>query len=404
MGKTIKDNKYITEVLLVICLLIYAVLLVFLFYNQTGHMGPDENGYYNYESDLPYHIDMAENNEGYSLTSVIYMFCNLFPIRNHLIAIFLATCVVMTTYITYAYMVKKGINGWFSLAASMTASFIMPFFIKPVQKTMYIGYQSASIWHNSTYIVMKLLATLSVIVYLGIADEYKEKLSIKKLILFTVLLTMTTSVKSSFVMVFAPAALIMLIIDYFKGVPLKNLLLCSLSVIPAGIAMIIQTILLFDGSGENGIAFDFGFTAKYFAPDHPYLTMVLSLVFIIVVLLFNALPAIKSFGGRGKEMTDRLFWISAFCLVVGMLEFLCFYETGKRQFDGNFSWGYYYAIYMMTICALMFLYKNIIAKVEKKMKALKVIYVAIALGTLSYQTLCGIYYFLNLVRGHSYWM
>ena len=49
MGKTIKDNKYITEVLLVICLLIYAVLLMFLFYNQAGHMGPDENGYYNYE-------------------------------------------------------------------------------------------------------------------------------------------------------------------------------------------------------------------------------------------------------------------------------------------------------------------------------------------------------------------
>ena len=215
MDNSVTKNKYIAEIILVICLLIYAALLAFLFYNQTTHMGPDETGYYNYESDLPYHIDMAENNEGYSLTSVIYMFCNLFPIRNYLIAAFLAACVVATTFVTYRYMLKKGLNSWYAFAAAMAASFIMPFFVKPIQKTMYIGYQSASIWHNSTYIVMKLLATLSVIVYLEIADEYKEKLDIKKLVLFTVLLTMTTSVKSSFVMVFAPAALVMLIIDYF---------------------------------------------------------------------------------------------------------------------------------------------------------------------------------------------
>ncbi|MBO7411954.1 MAG: hypothetical protein J6T92_08540, partial [Ottowia sp.] len=78
--------------------------------------------------------------------------------------------------------------------------------------------------------------------------------------------------------------------------------------------------------------------------------LMLSLAGILVVFVWNASVLLRRVRRDvterkeriGDPITDRIVWISVCTAFFGLVEYLLFYETGKRQFDGNFSWGYFY--------------------------------------------------------------
>ena len=169
----------------------YTMACGYLFYMQAA-AAHDQY----FESDLPAHLRMAEEGWGYSLTAVFYRIASALPLYHAIVAIFLALFAGGTMVVTYwifrnevfANLKLRGAN-WSALCSAIAVNIVMPCFVKAVHYQRYVGYQSPSIWHNSTYTVMKFFAILTIAFYLRFAKNYKEKVQIKDWILFTVFLT-----------------------------------------------------------------------------------------------------------------------------------------------------------------------------------------------------------------------
>lgn len=387
----------------ILLLTIYGIACVYLYYMQSNHM----EGQY-FESDLPYHINMAMDGWGYSLTAILYKLLGFVPGTNLWIAIVLALCTVGAILATY-YVLKPYLQSKLVRMAIASASGLaMPFFIRGIQHTRYIGYQSPSIWHNSTYIVMKLLAVITLFLCFYIAKQYGKKLEWKHCIWFAVLLALTTATKTSFVAVFAPAALIMLIADGLTGIPVKKLLLVAATIIPTILVVLFQEAVLFGEDTGNGIVIEFGYTV-YLRAEKPQYTMILSALFPVLIFLFNVYPVFKDtiadIRQKRQGLTHREFLVSWIMWVFGALELLFLKETGRREKDANFTWGYSLCLFVLFIFSSVYFVKNLRdPEFLGGKRSLKAVYGVTMGAILGYHVYCGIYFFLRLLEGTTYFM
>ena len=395
--------KVLVKVIWGALLTAYGIACTYLYYMQSNHKGE-----LYFESDLPYHIDMALDGWGYSVTAIIYRLLDLFPMRNMLIAIFLSLCTVGTILITY-YVLRPYINNEICrIAVATICGIVMPFFIREIHYQRYIGYQSASIWHNSTYIVLKLVAIITLFLCFDIARKYSEKLDWKKCVLFAVLLALTTAVKTSFVVVFAPAALCILVADGFAGVPVKRLFAVATTVVPTILVVLFQEAVLFGEDTGNGIVIEFGYTV-FSRADKPQYTMILSALFPVIIFLFNIIPVVKDtwkdFKVKKKGLTHREFLLGWTMWFFGAAELLFLKETGAREKDANFAWGYSFCLFILFMMSCIYFVRNLQNKdFLGGSKAAKVIYGIVMCGILGYHVYCGIYFFMCLLEGTTYFM
>ena len=407
-----KNTLYRSIMQIVIC--VYGISSAFLYYRQTQWTGGAV-----YESDLPAHIKMIiVDGWYYSLTAFVYKALYLFDNGALAIAVFLAICTVAAVWMTYILMLKlcekyvcvKTENeirldgskwkGILCLGAFLI-NIVMPCYIRGLSDGRYIGMESANIWHNSTYIVMKPLALLCIILYVDLMDSYQEALSVKSWILFSMALVICTGVKPSFLVAFAPMMAIFLLADLVKGTPFKKVFLFGLTVIPSLLVILFQNAILFGGNTGNGWEIKPGYALSMHS-GHPIIVAGLSILFPLMVFAWN----IK------KVKTARWFswaWLMAF---VGFAEVFLFCETGTRAGDGNFMWGYSFAILIIFIVSILMWLSNINIcclgtqreDADKKGVALYRLYVITTAVVLLYHIYCGLYFYLNLLRGVSYYM
>ena len=89
----------------------------------------------------------------------------------------------------------------------------------------------------------------------------------------------------------------------------------------------------------------------------------------------------------------------------GALELLFLKETGRREKDANFAWGYSLCLFVLFIFSSVYFVKNL--KDPKFLggnKIVKAVY-GVTLGAiLGYHVYCGIYFFLRLLEGTTYFM
>ena len=394
----------------------YCFSLVLLHFNQTRY---PETGLY--ESDLFAHISMALDGWGYSIMAIVFRLLSNLPTFGFYfsIAAILAAFEAFTIALTFIFLRQNDIEKKVALIASFVSGFVMPMCVKAIQPYRYIGYQSPSIWHNSTYIVMKFFALLCVILYLAISAKYKDEMKASKVIAFALLLALTTAVKTNFTLIFAPAALVFLIIDMILKVPFKRIFLCALTVIPSIAVILFQNIVLFGESSGNGIVID-PLYSVYLRAEKPYFTMVLSAAFPVAVLLFNFIPVIKDtlsdLKERNGKLKHRAFLFSWCMWFVGVSELLLLREVGNRALDDNFAWGYDFCLFLLFVVSIIYFVNNVKTlfemikenkKGEKGKTATIVIssmYLSVTLLMLIYHTFCGVYFFVRLSQGVSYFM
>lgn len=397
------DSKFIAVA--VTLLFYYAYRLIVLHFNQTMY---SETGLY--ESDLYAHIEMALDGWGYSLLAVIFRVLALFPNENvfHFgIAVFLSACEILTLSLTYIWTRKININTPFAVVITIMSGFVMPVFIKGVQPYRYIGYQSPSIWHNSTYIVMKLCALACVIIYITISRKYKEELRTKDLIIFALLLALTTAVKTNFILAFAPAALVFLIVDKILGVSWKRIIFSALTIIPSIGVILFQKYVLFGQDTGNGIGID-PLYSVYLRTEKPYLTMILSAAFPVFIFLTALVPVvkdtIKDFKNK-KSLSHREFLFAWTMWFAAFMELLLLRETGTRELDDNFAWGYDFCLFIIFIISMVYYIRTICEKDKiLNSKVIKWIYTAAGAVILFYHAYCGLYFFFNLSQGVTFFM
>ena len=338
------SKESIGTLLLVILNLIYGGLLVYLHYNQTLFELGDP-----FESDLPFHIKMAvEDNWYYSFTAFVYVFLYKLPYANVLVGIFLAICEVATVFGTYLllkelfkkYEIKLN-NAWMMLGAT-TLNFVMAFYVKAVNARHYIGYQNASIWHNSTYICMKVAAVFVLWYFLRLIDSYKTKLTVKQWIIFTLLVALSTGIKPSFLMVFAPVMAIMLLIDWIKGTKFSKVFLFGLTVVPSLGIILWQNVVLFGADTGNGFIIRPFYTLAQ-RSDNPKIALLFSVLFPCVVGFFHIKDVWK----------DKLYLGSLLVWAFGFMEVFLFVESGTRSKDANFMWGYSISLFILFVISFV---------------------------------------------------
>ena len=428
--KNDKKNKIINTVFLIPAVLaftFYCFELVKLHYNQTLFPVTGK-----FESDLFAHIEMALDGWGYSVLAVIYRLFSLLPEFgfHFAIAAFLCVCEAGTLALTYVLLRNNGLELKTAFILSAISGFVGPAYIRAIQPYRYIGYQSGSIWHNSTYIVMKFTALLCIVLYLAIADKYKDKMDAGMVISFSLLLAITTSVKTNFILVFAPVALVFLIIDGILGVPVKRLIFCALTVIPSIAVILFQEYVLFGENTGNGIIID-PLYSVYLRAEKPYFTMILSAAFPIMILLFNIIPVLadtlKDFKDRKRGLTHRFFLLAWTMWFVAFAELILLRETGERELDDNFAWGYDFCLFIHFTVSIIYFVKNVsmlIGKIIKKdmsnlsdthkddskpaslnaFDIFKAVYLILSAALLIYHTYCGAFFFVRLTQGLTFFM
>lgn len=418
-GKYDKIGKAVLHTVI----LLYGLSMVFLFYKQTGWTGGAV-----YESDLPVHIRMiVEDGWYYSLTALVYQLLFLIPVTlpdgapfgNLAVAVFLALCGWLSVYLT-AFLLKdmqKGqigeggqkerggentgqkageMIGVWHLLGGLALNLVMPCYVRGISDGRYIGMEAASIWHNSTYIVMKMTGLWCVLCYGRLAGKYRRGITWKEWGGFTLLLSVCTAVKPSFLLVFAPVMAVFLLADLLRGTAFRSVFVFGSTVFLPLLVVLFQNVILFGADTGNGWEIRPGYALSLHSA-YPLPSAVLSIFFPLVLLPFFL-----------KDMTkDR--WLSGAWLMAaaGFLEVFLFTETGSRAVDGNFMWGYSFAI-LMIFAAMLVKWAELGKRMRQKGEGGKDrfragIFAAAGL-LLGWHLYCGIYFYAHLLRGVSYYM
>ncbi len=373
--------------------IVYSAACLYLYYQQS--IQPLDYNNRVFQSDLPYHISMiVDDGWYYSFTAYVYQVLYfLSGGGTYLIAAFLAVVTFATVLLTdklLRVLMKKPETDCFTFGGAMLLNVVMPFFWEWAGKYRYVSYQSGNIWHNSTYLCMKLLAIASLLMYFKIEKNYAEKINWKEWVGFAVLLVITTGVKPSFLTVFAPAMALKLVWDLLHKVSFKQIFLFGCAVLPACVVVLWQNAVLFgEGTGQ-------GFTIR------PWFTFSLRAERTKVAVLCSILfPVLMLFFSLKELCKDKQYFFAWMMTGIGFLEALLFAESGSRANDGNFLWGYSFAIFYIFVYSFV---KWIgLWKKEGHPWLYKLLFVTAGL-VLLYQTYCGVYFFIRLLGSETYFM
>lgn len=349
-----------------------------------------------YESDLPAHISLAvDDGLIYSLISFILIALD----RIHLMVLLpliLGAFAYLSVYFTFRLIVDitgHRIDIYKAWIMALFLNIFMPCYIKGLSSGRYMGMHTSSIWHNSTYLMMKWMGLWTLLIYFNIEKDISEKLTKKSFILFTAALTLTTAAKPNFILAVAPVMLVFLITDIVKkNAPAGKLLLFATSVIPSFLIMLLQNKALYDvNAGSNHIVIAPGRAMGVHA-SNLIAVSVLSIAFPLMMLLFHAKELFKN--------RVLLFaWMSA---GTGFLQYFLFSELGARDMDANFSWGYAFTIILIFGISLIMWTDDM--KRFKESSLFSRVYLCLCGIVLLYHSYCGVLFFERLVRGVSYMM
>lgn len=415
---------------------IYGVACLYLYYMQSIQSLDYNNRYF--QSDLPYHISMiVDDGWYYSFTAyayqLLYYLCGKTTAG---IAVFLAVVTVVSVLLTELLlrrMIGRDGQSAFTPAAALVLNLVMPFYLEAAGSYRYVSYQSGNLWHNSTYLCMRLLALAALLYYQKLEAGYREQITLRQWIVFALLLVVCTGVKPSFLTVFAPVLALKLLWDLCHGIRFRQVFLLGAAVLPACGVVLWQNMVLFGEDTGNGMTFDPWYTFSLHA-DRPKLAVLCSLAFPLVVLAGSLLTLTREqwrqlLAGktepesREKLRLSRWYVLSWLMTLVGFAEALCLVETGSRSRDGNFLWGYLFAVFLLYVVSLVkwlslwhtdrTLYtlrgKEGDAGQERetgqriRLFLIRAVFMVAGL-VLLYQLWCGVYFFSRLVCGETYFM
>lgn len=372
---------------------LYGVACLYLYLHQA--VQPLDYNNRVFQSDLPYHISMiVDDGWYYSFTAYAYQLLYfLAGSKTWLIALLLAVVSVWTVFLTEKLLRVLSLQekqSIYTLSGALILNLVMPFFLEWAGKYRYVSYQSGNLWHNSTYLCMRVFALTSMLCYLKLEKNYQERLDKKQWFLFAFLLVITTGIKPSFLTVFAPAMALKLLWDLFHKVPFKQIFFFGCAVLPACGVVLWQNMVLFGEDTGQGFALNPWFTFSLHA-DRPKAAVLCSIAFPVVVVLFSIKELIK----------DKHYFFSWMMAGIGFLEALLLAETGSRSNDGNFLWGYCFAVFYLFVLSFV---KWIGLWKAKKYVWLSRGMAGIAGVVLFYQLYCGVYFFIRLLGGETYFM
>ena len=257
----------------------------------------------------------------------------------------------------------------------------------------YQGTIGGTIYHNTTYIMLAPFALLAMLAFYRVWPTMRGKLDLRAYAVYTVLLTVATSFKASLIFAFAPALLVLLIVDFVgtRAKNLKNEIIMGCSVFPGVALCVIQASVLFaeDDSGVKLI-----FTVPF---DHhrmlwgPFneagaLGLARSFVFVAAVGLLLGRAAWQSFRYR----------FSLFTFAVSLAEALLLVESGERLYHANLWWGPFICFWVLWLESVSVFLQQLRAKAAPCWR------LVLCAAALAWHVISGVCFLVMLMRGVSY--
>lgn len=333
--------------------------------------------------------------------SLVYVVVKLTGLRVEIAAgIVSGAIIVLTFLIAYWAMrrvmphVEGTVTALFCLILHLAAAIYVPWF----NREPYLGQGSPNVWHNPTTIMVRPIALLVFLLVTAEVlkcreQEFEKGISVGKGILIAILLVLSCLAKPSFVQIFYPAILTLmvlwLIVYHRKNLKLalELLFVC----VPSLIVMILQFIVSFysDNKSSGGITIA-PFQVAGLRTDSIPISLLLVTAFPLLMLVLAAIR---------KKVT----WSEGFAWILylwGLLWKLLLAETGERATHGNFTWGFIlglYLVWFVGIRSYLDLYWNDLMTGKKRGVGFVLSTIVLALHLIS-----GVYYIIYLVfLGHT---
>lgn len=364
---------------------------VFLFYNQA--VTPDRTVFL---SDLPDHIAFAMTGDSYSLMYLVMGLLLKLPRgRVFSIAVFEALLVVGAGWITYLLLKKIVSENKRNVAffIAFTLLFLTSIYLPGVYERYYWNTFAAQPWHNITYIGMRFFALWTMYSFFEVYENYLEGISFKQWGKVALPLLLGTAIKPNFLLSFAFALLIILIIDFVKNYlenkkifdkKFLNMVKMGTVVFPACFALLIQAVILYgpseSGAATSSVIITWGATLLQDGVFTLVFKTLCSLAFPLLIYICN-----RNVFDKKTNFTYLMFLVTF--IQVHMLD-----EAGARAGHGNFTWGIYNAAYILFIYAIGYFMEHFDYK-NKKIET--VVGCVLLVGHL----ISGVIYFVLLLQG-----
>lgn len=384
--KNINEDRVRDNTILLQAGLLISVLTSILFFLQALTYGG------RYMSDLPAHINQAMFMANYSVIFLLMKWLLVFTRYTIYSVALLEGCTIGFAFICTALTIEKlfSLDRYRSMLASFFLLFLTNIYIPVLFPRFYLGSLISQPWHNMTYNAMRPFAALTMLFFGPLHEIYRKekRISWKYWILTCVMLVIATSLKPNFLMGFAPALLVFLLIDFFgKRNTFKNEFLLGCVVLPAIAVLPIQAHMLFDGM--NGIVFA---PSIFFFDDGPMLffsRFLASMPLAVMVYFYN------------RHRLENGAGVAAWAHVWAVLEGMFIMEDGPRQTHGNFLWGLYITGYILYLYVYAMFFRNI--REYRSGEAARTkgsrIYLIAGIILMVLHVASGLYYFRGIIMG-----
>ncbi len=358
MREYFKKNKWAPFALLILfalnCYFIYTCSVIF-WREMVKYNGL-------YPSDFPAHIDSGRHAVGYSIVeAVMGIIANAgngsIPTLK-LLGVMMAIVVWITIFVSYKLMrmIAKDADPVLLYAGVLAANVVVGYYIPQLNPYRYLGLQSGNIYHNSTYIGMKLCGTIVLVLYFKYVNEYEKWLTKEQWILFAESIILVNLTKPNFIVAFAPIMGVCLLIDLIrkKGKTFPQIFMFGLAVIPSVLVLLFEYTSLFP-SGEGGLEFSIAYCLRL-RTNHPVISVFQCMAFAFFVLVFH----IKDLKKNGR------FGFAWIFTLVNFLIYIFITESGGRKEHGNLSWGYCYGVYVAYMASIAMFVQDITALIHNR--------------------------------------
>ena len=314
-----------------------------------------------YEADTSLYVNMSIDDRGIRLIKWIYHY--LYALRGDtvLIAFYMGLVVVITAIGNYAiirwYQRYKSLDSestsrLYAQIASLLMFVTGSMYLPIIHPRFYKGSWCTYAWHSPTQQLMIMFAMFSLLVFLMIYEKYEKRINPFLWMLLMIFTLMSVWAKPSFMLVFIPTLIAVFIIELLKHKRegqlwkrFSKLFVFGLSMVPSGLLILFLNNSIFGEGSSNKVAVNTGGHAFGY---NIYIAAFCGLLFPTIVMMANY-----------RKLKELPFQIALGMLIMGIAEWMVFFEDGSRGSSGNFAWGRQFGCYYFFVCAIAITYYNI---------------------------------------------
>lgn len=390
------ENSKAMKVIMVICYLVMFFVLTEMFYRESINY----DGMYH--SDLLAHIEFSSAiNFRYSIMFSIFYALKQINGTTFYIGMFIAAAATLTIYFTQRILKEllPDMSGYAGLFFAFALNLVSNIYVPYINTMLYLGVGSASVWHNATYIFMKFGISIFILFLVLFLKEYPERISVKYWIGCSASLLLTTLFKPNYILCFAPALFVFLVVSVIKN-KFKNFKKCfifALIVIPSMLILLYMYSAVYGSAASSYEGMGTGLSESSIAIG---LSPLFSMQSIPGIFQLSAFPLFVFIFSFKRVAKSKLCIITILTYIFGVLENTFLYETGKRMTAGDWSWGYCSTVFVCFVVACAVYVETI--RDKTKSKVFRMFFGIIGGVLLLLHTYWGLIRFYYSVTGRDY--